>query len=124
MSFEAFVYFFREGEPSSVASQRVREAFGTFLKQGGGFDWRLHYDDQNNCDVMLHKQHGNGSVIRGFSIMRPCGDVRMWDAVASILRLDNAALFFSSGAPLLVADAGVVRHLPDGMTKGSLGQPK
>lgn len=48
----------------------------------------------------------------------------MWDALASILRLENAALIFSSGGPLLVADAGVVRHLPDGMTEGSLGQPK
>ncbi len=56
--------------------------------------------------------------------MRPCGDIRLWDALASILRLGNAALCFSSGAPLLIADADVAQHLPKGMTEGSLGAPK
>jgi hypothetical protein len=124
MSFEAFVCYFQKGEVATVPSQHVREVFGAFLAEGGGYDWHLHYDDQNSCDLMLTKDPGDAGAIRGFTVMRPCGDVRLWDALAATLRFGNAALFFSSGAPLLVADSSVVQHLPEGMTEGSLGQPK
>jgi len=124
MSFEAFVCYFQDGEPATVSRQQVREAFGDFLAEAGGFDWHLHYDETNSCDVILTKSPEDSSVVRGFTVMRPCGDIRLWEAVASALRLGNGALFFSSGAPLLIADTRVVQHLPEGMTEGSLGQPR
>lgn len=68
MSFEAFVFFFREGKPAPVSRQRVRDAFGPFLTEGGGFDWRLVYDEQNTSDIMLTKQTGDDTMIRHFSL--------------------------------------------------------
>ena len=123
MSSEAFVYFLRDGEPSTVSSQRVREAFGAFLTEGGGYDWHLHYDDENNCDVMLKVDDADPNLIQNLTMIRPCADVRLWDALASVLHLGHAALFFSSGPPLLIADAKTAQHLPEGMTE-SLGKPK
>jgi hypothetical protein len=124
MSAEAFVSYFQDGEVATVSRQALRETFAQFLAEGGVFDWHLHYDDQNNCDVMLTKDAADASAIRGFTVMRPCADIRLWDALASTLCLGNGALFFSWGAPLLVAHQGVIRHLPDGMTEGSLGKAK
>jgi len=51
MSFEAFVQCFRNGEFATVSTQQVRDAFGSFLTEGGPFDWRLHYGEADNCDL-------------------------------------------------------------------------
>lgn len=123
MGYEAFVYVFKEGKAAGISRQQVRDAFGSFLTDGGVFDWHLHYGEADNCDVMLDVDDNDKTVLRGFTVHRPCGDLRFWDAMAAILRLGNIVLFFPDNRPPLVAHRGVVRHLPADMVE-SLGEPK
>ncbi len=123
MSFEAFVYCFKDGEPVGVSSQAVRETFGPYLSEGGAFDWQLCYDEANCCDVMLSRNDSDKALLRGFTVFRPCGDIRFWDAMANVLRLGNLVLLFPADCPPLIADVKVATHLPPGMIE-SMGQPK
>ena len=123
MSFEAFVHCFRDGEVAGVSRQQVRDAFGSFLTEGGAYDWQLYYGEADSCDVMLGVDDADKSLLRSFTVLRPCGDVRFWDAMVSILRLGNLVLFFPASCPPLIADSGVAPHLPPDMIE-SMGQPK
>ncbi len=123
MSFEAFVQCFKDGELATVPRRQVRDAFGSFLIEGGAFDWRLCYSATDNCDVMLTVDDTNKSLLRVFTVLRPCGDARFWDAMASILRLGNVVLYFPANCPPLVADNRVAQHLPPSMIE-AMGQPK
>ncbi|MDB6016148.1 MAG: hypothetical protein JWR19_637 [Pedosphaera sp.] len=123
MSFEAFVQCFKEGEFTAVPCQQVRDAFGSFLTEGGAFDWQLYYDEQNNCDVMLKLHDADKSLLQGFTVLRPCGDERFWDALAAILQLGNLVLYFPSDCPPLMGDVSVAQHLPSGMIE-AMGQPR
>lgn len=123
MSFEAFVQIYKDGEPAGVSRQQVRDAFGSFLSDGGAFDWQLYYGEADNCDVMLKIDESDKTLVRGFTVLRPCGDLRFWDAMASILRLGNIVLFFPASCPPLVAHNRVVQHLPPDMVE-ALGEPK
>jgi hypothetical protein len=123
MSFEAFVQCFKDGEFAVVPRQQVRNAFGSFLTESGAFDWQLYYGEADNCDVMLTIDGTEKSLLRGFTVLRPCGDARFWDAMASILRLGNVVLYFPANCPPLVANDRVAQHLPPSMIE-AMGQPK
>src|SRR5690348_10369701 len=102
MSFEAFVQCFKDGESAGLPRQQVREAFGSFLSDRGD-DWHLFYDATNSCDVMLTADDADETLLRGFTVIRPCGDDRFWDSMASILRLGNVVLYFPASCPPLIA---------------------
>jgi len=123
MSFEAFVHCFKDGKVASVSRQRVREAFGSSLTEGGVYDWQLDYCEADSCNVILGVDDADKSLLHSFTVLRPCGDVRFWDAMATILKLGNLVLFFPASCPPLIAEASVARHLPPDMIE-SLGQPK
>jgi hypothetical protein len=123
MSFEAFVLIYKNGEPACVSRRQVYEAFGSFIKEGGAFDWHLYYGEADNCDVMLKSHDGDKSLLRGFTVLRPCGDLRFWDSMAAILKMGNIVLFFPASCRPLVAHAGVAQHLPADMVE-TLGEPK
>jgi hypothetical protein len=123
MSFEAFVHCFRDGEIAGIPRQQVRDAFGSCLTEGGAYDWQLYYGKADSCDVMLSAADADQSLLRSFTVLRPCGDVRFWDALASILRLGNLVLLFPSSCPPLIADRSVATHLPPDMIE-SMGEPK
>ncbi len=123
MSFEAFIQCFKDGETGTVSCQRVREAFEPFVREGGPFDWRVYYDEQNYSDVILERDPADQNLLKGFTVDRPCGDERLWDSLLSVLRLGNLVLYFPSNCPPLIADNRVAQHLPPSMIE-ALGQPR
>jgi hypothetical protein len=123
MSFEAFVQIYNDGELTGIPRQQIRDSFGSFLSEGGAYDWHLYYDEANNCDVILKTHAGDKNLVTSFTVVRPCGDPRFWDAMVSILRLGNVVLFFPANCPPLVADNKVAQHLPPDMIE-TLGEPR
>ena len=123
MSFEAFIFCFKEGEPAGFPTERIRAAFGPFASDGPDNGWRLYYDERNYSDVTLMRHPTDERLILGFTVERPCGDSRLWDALASILALNNLVLIFPAGLPPLIASDNVVQHLPAEMIE-SMGQPR
>jgi hypothetical protein len=122
MSFEVYVQSFRNGEPSGVPRGKIRSAFGGYLTETEPNFWHLRYDDANSCDLNLTVDDADPGVIQGFAVHRPCGDARLWDALAAILSLGDLVLYFPGGGAPLVARTSVAQHLPMDMVE-ALGQP-
>ena len=123
MGFDVFILSFKNGEPAGFPVQRIRDAFGAAVAESPAYDWRLCYDDQNLNGVMVMRHPTDQSLLHGFTVESPGGDLRLWDTLASILTLGPLAMVFSSGGPPLIAKPEVVEHLPPSMIE-SMGQPR
>jgi hypothetical protein len=123
MSFEAFVQCFKDGEFAGFPSQQIRDAFAPYAIDDSPYDWRIFYDQQNYSDVMESSHPTDTALICGFTVHRPCGGVRLWDTLATILKSGNFVLYFPASCPPLIADERVAQHLPPDMIE-SLGKPK
>ena len=123
MGFEAFIQSFTNGELSGIPIQKVRDAFEPFVKETGPADWRLQYGENDYSDVALSLVPTDHNLIFGFTVDRPCGNDRLWDALASILQLGNLVIYFPSTCPPLVANSTVAGHLPSSMIE-AMGEPK
>jgi hypothetical protein len=121
VSFDVYLQVFENRESAGISRDSVRDAFGAVFVSEPELDrWEVQYDAQNTCDVYL-SSHGT-TMLEGLSINRPCGDLRLWDALASILALGNVVLYFPGCKAPLIADLNVRQHLPHDMIK-ALGEP-
>jgi hypothetical protein len=84
--------------------------------------WKIRYDRRNSCDLFLTAHEPDASMVRGFTVHRPCEDRRLWDALASVLALGAVILYFPGCRAPLVRRKDVVRHLPADLIEG-LGKP-
>lgn len=121
MSFDVHIQFFEGGEPAAIPRDSAREAFGSKLAEPEQNRWTVSYDPQNSSEIYLNSGESVESLW-GLSIYRPCGDLRLWDALASILKMGNAVLYFPGCKPPLVAKLSVREHLPADMIE-ALGEP-
>ena len=111
-----------EGESAGIPHDSVRDAFGAaFVAESGPERWKVFYDAQNSCDVYLSLDAGAG-MVQGLSINRPCADLRLWDALASVLALGNVVLYFPGCKAPLIANFNARQHLPLDMIE-ALGEP-
>ena len=122
MSFDVYVQSFKNGESAGIPRQRLREAFGPHLTETEADFWEIRYDDASACDLDLTPHATEPSSVRGFTVLRPCADQRLWDGLASVLASGNVVLYFPGGRAPLVAHDGVTQHLPPSMVE-ALGQP-
>ena len=121
MSFDLYVQSFRNGASWGVSRQRIREVFGSHLTEVQPNYWTLRYDGATFCNLDL-TAHDDETMVEGFSVHRPCGDERLWEALASVLGMGNIVLYFPGGRAPLVASSGVTEHLPPDLIE-ALGQP-
>lgn len=122
VSFDLFVQFYEHGEPSVVAVENVRAAFGDHVSGIDATHIRLEYNAENRSYIDLSPDTKSAGAVTGFAVSRPCGDMRLWDALAGILRLGNAVLYFPGGKNPLVGSTDTVAHLPQEMIE-ALGDP-
>ena len=122
MSFDVFLQVFDQGESAGISCDRVRDAFGAaFVTESEPNRWKVLYDAQNSCDVYLGLDGGAG-MLQGLSINRPCGDLRLWEALASILALGNVVLYFPGCRAPVIGNLNARQHLPLNMIE-ALGEP-
>ena|SRR5579883_3008938 len=122
MGFEIFIVCWRDGEQATIPRAWLRTLFPV-EESGQETDiWTLAYDARNRCDLYLRTLPGDPEQITGFSVDRPCGEIRFWNALMDVLRRGNLVLYWPGEEPPLVADLAVIRHLPADMVE-SLGQP-
>src|SRR6476469_9528051 len=112
MSFDVYLQSFHRGEFAGIPRQRLRDVFGAHLTETEPDYWQVRYDDANSCDLDLTAHDTDASMVRGFTVHRPCADRRLWDALASILALGDLVLYFPGGRAPLVAHSTVTQHLP------------
>jgi hypothetical protein len=61
--------------------------------------------------------------VESLCVFRPCGDLRLWDALLAILRLGPLALYFPGDTPPLMASESAGEHLPADMVQ-AMGRPR
>jgi hypothetical protein len=125
MGFEVHILGFEDGGPAWLPIQRIRDAFGTHVADSDSpvYAWRLSYPDEPHQNGVTLMQHAtDASLLQGFTVDRPGADIRMWDALASILASGPFAFVFGSHPPL-IGNSEVVQHLPPDMI-GSMGRPR
>lgn len=114
MGFELFVDSYRDGVPAGIARTAVWSAFAGFVSEIDSRCWHVRYDGQNSCHLYLSEDKMDPGKITGFMVSRPCGDDRLWTALASILQLGAVVLHFE-GRAALVSDPSNAAHLPEVM---------
>jgi hypothetical protein len=118
MGFEVFIYHFTNGEPAGFPVPAIREAFGPHLEVMDAKSWEAVYDDNHQTTIHLASLPSDSESITSITVDRPHSDLRLWEAMFSILKLGNFVLFYPAiKPPLLVADLSVVKHLPVGMVE-------
>src|SRR5437763_470355 len=118
MSFEVFIQCFTRGEHDGVAVADIQHAFGPELQAGEQDWWKVVYDEQNYCDILMHFLPPDRRLVHFMSVQRPCDDRRRWEALFTTLKLGHVVLYFPARKPpLLVSDESVSEHLPKEMVE-------
>ncbi len=109
---------FTEGERDGIPAAELQRAFGSQLQVAEGDWWKVVYDEQNWCDILVGFLPPDQKWVHSLSVQRPCGHQRLWEALLAILNLGNVVLYFpAKKPPLLVADPLVAEHLPKDMVE-------
>lgn len=105
MSFEVYLQCFA-GERSAggrpgISRSAVRALFPVVEKSSEPDYWSVHYDPANSCDISVTPAQSNDELITALCVHRPCGDVRFWKSVLTILRMGPVMLYWPGGGPLI-----------------------
>jgi hypothetical protein len=73
--------------------------------------WKVRYDKTNSCAIGVRSLSENQECLGRIYVDRPCGHMRLWDALFSILQMGSVALFFPGG-PFIVGDERTAAELP------------
>ena len=116
MSFEVYLQCYDRGQPSSGSADAIRSAFGPVEADSQPDYWHLRYSQGNECHVSVASPEGKPDRIEAMTVVRPCGDGRLWTSLYTILQSGQWVLYFpSEPPPILVADKANAKHLPPDM---------
>jgi hypothetical protein len=123
MSFEVYVQCFERGEPAGLPWAAVRSLFPVDESRSEPDYWSVYYDDFNSCHIRASRLESDPQRLEALCVFRPCGDLRLWEALFAILRLGSAVLYFPGDAPPLVASEAAGEQLPAEMVE-AMGRPR
>ena len=74
--------------------------------------WVVRYDDLNSCEISVGPLSTDPSLVTAIVVRRPCGDLRLWEALLEVMKLGHTVLYFPGDSPPLVTNLEVGDHLP------------
>lgn len=100
------------GVSQPLAVNDILDCFAPFINNidSDGFD--VVYDEMNSSRVFIDQTN---STCDSFSVNRPCGDKRLYDAIYNCMKLGNVICYTSYGDKFFVTSLEVVNHLPHEM---------
>ena len=122
MGFEVFVPCFGETQHSGISRDAVRSLFPIVEAESKPDFWRVRYDSENSCLLYVSSLGSTPQRLKSLCVERPCGDLRLWEALLAILRMGSIVIFWPGGPPV-IADEATVADLPGDMT-AALGPAK
>ena len=122
MSFDVYLQFYEEGQPAGVPHRAVRETLGVPAEMAESGSWRVDYDEWNGCDLSIHALAPDDALVHAITVSRPCGDLRLWEALFRVMGLGNGVFYFPGSGPPIVVKPAAERHLPADMMQ-ALGRP-
>ena len=118
MSFDVFLQGFGEAKQIGMPREHVRRLFPIVESESEPDRWVVQYDELNRSEIFVK---GEQEPLDSLMVNRPSGDIRLWDALLTIMRLGSFVMFWP-GSPLLVARGCTYGPLPDGMIE-DFGEP-
>jgi hypothetical protein len=111
VSFDVIFSAFRNGEFAPFPLTVLERVWGRFVERREPKCWILKFPDGGWSDLYLDPT----DEISDFGINRPAGSPELWQGLFDILRETSGVAYWGSGA--VVADEGVIAHLPAGMAE-------
>lgn len=122
MGFSAYLQCFRDGKPAGLPRDMVAAQFP--IGNSSSTDlWQIKYDDENWCDIYVSPDRSNGAKIHGLTVDRPCGDLRLWNALYRVMCLGPVVFYFPGSNPLRVAHEATIAQLPADLLE-AIGPPR
>ncbi len=115
MGFEVFMECFGETQHSGISRDAVRSLFPVVETESEPDHWRVRYDAKDSCLVCVTPLASDPRRLRSLYVDRPCGDLRLWEALLSILRMGSIVIFWPGGPPVISGDA-TAANLPADVT--------
>lgn len=123
MSFEVYLQCFDNCEPAGIARRTLHGLFAEgSLNDSEQDSWRLKYDALNSCDLHLTALESNPDLVHAVGVHRPCGDLRLWQALFELMKHGHWVLYWPGDSPPLTLVATTKEHLPESMLE-ALGIP-
>jgi len=122
MGFDVFMECFGETQHSGISRDAVRSLFPIVETESTPDHWRVRYDTKDSCFVCVTPLASDPLRLKSLYVDRPCGDLRLWEALLSILRMGSIVIFWPGGPPV-VSDETAAANLPPDMT-AALGPTK
>jgi hypothetical protein len=108
MSFEVFVQCFDRGKPAGLPRTSLRRMFPVVDAESERDNWSFRYDDLNRCNINVSPL--DTALVESFCVFRPCGDVRLWEAMSAVMRLGSVALYLPGDSPPLIVSDDFAQH--------------
>jgi hypothetical protein len=115
MGFEVYARCFGKSERMGISRAAVRSLFPVIEEESERDHWRVRYDDHNSCDIGVTAVTTDKEMLKSLFVYRPCGDLRLWEALISLLRMGSVVIFWPGGPPVVFDDV-VASCLPKDMT--------
>jgi|SRR5271165_1301908 len=112
MGFEVYLQCYRDGKPAGIPRGPVRALFPIVEEESEPNYWSVHYGPADSCKIGVTPLASNHELIESLCVYRPCGDLRMWEALLSILKMGSVILYFPGGESLLMASESAAADLP------------
>jgi hypothetical protein len=122
MGFELYVRCFGKSEGTGISRAAVRSLFPVMEEESEPDRWRVRYDDQNSCDIGVTAATSNKEMLKSLFVDRPCGDLKLWEALISLLRMGSVVIFWPGGPPVVSGD-DAASDFPNNMTD-TIGPPR
>lgn len=123
MGFELYLFCYENGEPSGIPREAVHALFPVLEEKPELNRWQIHYDAMNSCTINVKPMRADSARIESLCIERPCGDIRLFDSLFTILGMGSVFLVFPGLESYLAASESVHLDLPKEMI-GSTGPPR
>ena len=121
MGFEVFLESFGSTARLGIPRAAVRALFPIVEEESEPDYWRVRYDDRNSCHISVKPVTLDNEKLKSLCVERPCGDMRLWKSLLTVLRMGSIFIFWPGG-PLVLANDSKAAELPEDLIEG-MGRP-
>jgi len=114
MSFDLFVECYGETKQIGIPKNAISSLFPVSREEGEFDCWVVEYDSLNRSDIYYSLIEEDKGRLTGLMVARPCGDLRLWDAIYSVAQMGSVVVLWP-GSRAVFAEGANIAALPEGM---------
>jgi hypothetical protein len=122
MGFELFLESFAGSKITGLPRDAIRALFPVVEKESECDYWSVRYDPANWCHISVSSVKGHDERITSLCVYRPCGDIRFFEALLSVLKMGSLFLVFPGISAPIVGSEDAADGIPKEIAEG-MGRP-